>query len=206
MPYVKKYDFSGGMDMWYVIQTQTGREEELLLFMRKILTKGICNNSFVLKVAWPKRYNGQWRLYLKPLFPGYTFVETETPQKLFEELKKIPQFSKLLSCDKYEFVPLKKEEESFLMNLINAGKKEPFVIHPSKILVSEDGKVKVISGVLKQYEQEIIRVNLHKRYAVVKINMLGEKTVLFGILIENNDNFSAFEQESNEKHKREKRK
>lgn len=181
--------------MWYVIQTQTGKEEELLLFMRKMLTEGIYKRSFALKAEWPKRYDGQWQLHVKLMFPGYIFVETETPQRLFKGLKKIPQFSKLLSCDKYEFVALKKEEEIFLMNLINVGRDESFVIHPSKILVSQDGRVKVKSGALKQYEQEILIINLHKRYAVVKINMLGEKTVLFGIQIESKDNFDAFEQE-----------
>ena len=32
-----------------------------------------------------------------------------------------------------------------------------------------------------------MRVNLHKRYAVVRVRMLGEKTVLFGLAMEKDE-------------------
>ncbi len=41
--------------MWYVIQTITGKEEELMLFMRTILCREHFDNSFVIYAEWMKK-------------------------------------------------------------------------------------------------------------------------------------------------------
>ena len=50
--------------------------------------------------------------------------------------------------------------------------------------VDEEGKLEILNGALQSFKEEIVRVNLHKRYAVVRVKMLGEKTVLFGLAME----------------------
>ena len=100
------------------------------------------------------------------------------------------------------FVPLAEEEILFLkkisgnteqeiQRLRGDGREESenrekdcFLVRPSEIAVNQDGTIDVIRGPLKAFEKEILRINLHKRYAVVQVKMLGEKTVLFGIVME----------------------
>lgn len=190
--------FLGRTSMWYVIQTETGKEEEALLLMVSSLDKRLCGRYMILDAEWPKRSGGQWLLLRKNMFPGYIFVETETAEQLFLQLKKIPKLTKILGDGSYEFVPLAEEEIQFLQKISKRaerktqisekqGQKMPenclFVVHPSEIHVDQAGKIDVIRGPLKAFEREILRINLHKRYAVVKVEMLGEKTVLFGIVM-----------------------
>ena len=100
--------------MWYVIQTITGKEEELMLFMRTILCREHFDNSFVIYAEWMKRLGGEWQIQVRPLFPGYVFIETKEPDRLYMELKAVPKFSRLLGTGKDEFVPVSEEEEQFL--------------------------------------------------------------------------------------------
>ena len=92
--------------MWYVIQTETGREEEILRLMRRSLDKKLCSRYMILKAEWPKRSGGQWALLRKVMFPGYIFVETEEAEELFFQLKQVPKLTKILGNGKFEFVPL----------------------------------------------------------------------------------------------------
>ena len=82
--------------MWYVIQTETGREEEVLYLMSRLLDKRLCSRYMILEAEWPKRSGGQWLLLRKAMFPGYIFVETEEAEEVFFQLKQIPKLTKIL--------------------------------------------------------------------------------------------------------------
>ncbi len=188
--------------MWYVIQTETGKEEEALLLMRQLLNRKLCSRYMLLEAEWPKRSRGQWILLRKAMFPGYIFVETREAEKLFFQLKQIPKLTKILGNGKFEFVPLEEKEIQFLQKIsekteqnIQDSKEQIYktppsreeyctVVHPSKAVVDKNGQIYITGGPLKAFEEEILRINLHKRYAVVKVKMLGEKTVLFGLVME----------------------
>lgn len=189
--------------MWYVIQTETGKEEEILLFMRNMIPEELCRHCFLIWAEWPRRAGGQWNIVKKNMFPGYIFAETEEPEELFQRLKKVPGLTKLLGGDRCEFIPLGAEEERFFCMI---GEKEGnctgenraakgragtdkrkwdcLSVRPSTVRVDEEGKLEILNGALRSFKEEIVRVNLHKRYAVVRVRMLGEKTVLFGLAME----------------------
>lgn len=189
--------------MWYVIQTETGKEEEILLLMRNIIPEELCQYCFLIWAEWPRRAGGQWNIVKKNMFPGYIFVETEEPEELFQRLKKVPGLTKLLGGDRCEFIPLGAEEERFFRMIgekegnctrenratkCGAGtdkrKRYCLLVRPSTVRVDEEGKLEILNGVLQSFKEEIVTVNLHKRYAVVRVRMLGEKTVLFGLAME----------------------
>ena len=69
--------------MWYVIQTVTGKEEELMLFIRNILCRERYESCFVIYAQWMKRLGGEWQIQVRPLFPGYVFIDTEEPERLY---------------------------------------------------------------------------------------------------------------------------
>lgn len=189
--------------MWYVIQTETGKEEEILLFMRNMIPEEMCQNCFLIWAEWPKRVGGQWNLVKKNMFPGYIFAETGEPEALFQKLKKVPGLTKLLGGDRCEFISLGAEEERFFCMIgekegnctrenraakcgegTDKRKRHSLSVHPSTVRVDEEGKLEILNGALQSFKEEIVRVNLHKRYAVVRVRMLGEKTVLFGLAME----------------------
>lgn len=188
--------------MWYVIQTETGKEEEILLFIRNMIPEEMCRKCFLIRAEWPRRAGGQWNIVKKNMFPGYIFAETGEPEALFQKLKKVPGLTKLLGGDRCEFIPLGAEEERFLCMIGEdegyAGEKQAakcragtderkrycLSVRPSTVRIDGEGSLEILSGALLLFKEEIVRVNLHKRYAVVRVRMLGEKTVLFGLAME----------------------
>lgn len=169
--------------MWYVIQTRTGQEEEILLFFDCMISKELYQKCFVPKAEWLKRLGGEWQLKVNLLFPGYVFVETETPDSLFLELRAVPKLTKILGSGAYEFLPLKLEEEEFLRKIM--GEAGDYIVKVSTIHVSEDGVATVADGILKQFEKDIVRFNLRKRFALVRVWMLGEeRTLIFGLRLQ----------------------
>ena len=175
--------------MWYVIQTVAGKEEELLLFIRTLLCREYFENCFVIRVEWLKRLSGEWQLQVRALFPGYVFIETEDPERIYLEMKAVPRFSRLLGNSRNEFIPVNEEEERFLRLLIsNANQDQNLyeaVVKLTHVKTDENGKIISVIGALAYFEKEIVRVKLHKRYAIVKTRMLGEeRTLIFGIWLE----------------------
>ena len=175
--------------MWYVIQTITGKEEELMLFMRTILCREHFDNSFVIYAEWMKRLGGEWQIQVRPLFPGYVFIETKEPDRLYMELKAVPKFSRLLGTGKDEFVPVSEEEEQFLRMIIDNGEtavstvnNERAVVKLTVVETEADGGIISMDGALSCFNRNDVTGKLHKRYAVVKTRLLGEeRSLVFGI-------------------------
>ena len=179
--------------MWYVIQTITGKEGELISLIETILNKKLYSSCFVIKAEWMKRLGGEWQIQVRPLFPGYIFIDTKQPEQVFEELKKVPRFSKMLGNAQFEFIPVQVEEQHTLELLLEpedtledlSEESGERIIGLSEIFADEQGKIKITRGALKQYENNILRVDFHKRYAVVNTRILGkDRTLLFGFRLE----------------------
>ena len=85
--------------MWYVIQTITGKEQELRDVIGKMIHRESYKNCFVLYQECFRRRNGGLERKMEPLFPSYVFVETDRPQEFFAELKRVPRMSRFLGVD-----------------------------------------------------------------------------------------------------------
>ena len=107
--------------MWYVIQTTTGKEEELVAGIHAVLAGKGYRDCFVIKAEWLKRLGGTWRLKVCPLFPGYVFMETDDPGRIFQGLKQVPKFSKILGNGAFEFTAVEEEERRLLERLCGMG-------------------------------------------------------------------------------------
>lgn len=177
--------------MWYVLQTITGQEEELVEFIRILLSDDLYESCFVIKAEWMKRLGGIWKLQVGALFPGYVFIHSNEPEKLFMKLKKVPRFSKMLGNEKYEFIAVSEEERRYLETITgfsypelvkSSDCGESRIVRLSEVEVSGNGRVSRIEGPLQLFRDKIIQMNLHKRFAVVERPMFGKKqTLIFGI-------------------------
>lgn len=168
--------------MWYVIQTVTGKEEELLTFMRTIIRRDLYTECFVIKAEWMKHLGGTWQIQKRTIFPGYVFIDTEQPEILFQELKDIPKFSKILETGQFEFTPVNDKEKELLQLLIQKSHLFERVICLSEIELDDQGKIASICGALRYFKNQIIKFDFHKRFAVISVSALGgERTLLLGI-------------------------
>jgi len=162
-------------EMWYVIQTFGGQEEETANMIRKLLPSSCVEECFVPKRERLKKFQGCWRKVEEILFPGYVFGITSRPKELYQDLRKIPKFSRLLGREEEYFAALNEEEEALVRKLGN----EKHQTGISKVEVLEGRKIRVVEGPLKNYLGDVVKVNLHKREVAVKVEFMGRPMELY---------------------------
>ncbi len=152
--------------MWYVVQVRTG--DELKVADRlKLEVKTDNEDVFVPLFERRKCVKGEWTKVTKPLFPGYIFFQTDDAEDLYWRLKKLIAFTKILATGR-EYTPISAEEEMFIKNLIG----EDYVAEQS-IGVIEGDKIIVKQGPLYGLEGSIIKINRHKRIAIIRADFMG---------------------------------
>ena len=166
--------------MWYVIQTISGKEHEICTWMNTYLDKTLYKRCFVPLYEDVWRKNGIGHISIKKMFSGYLFLETDTPDKVYEALKKVPQLTVLLSMEEKSgrlFLPIRKEEELFFDSILSDGLMKVSYVHKSG-----RGNLSMVIGPLQSYTDNIVKLDLPHRRAIVEIPMLGEnRRVKFGL-------------------------
>ena len=155
--------------MWYVIQTLGGKEEESADMIRRRVSSYYVEDCFIPKRERLKKFHGIWNKEEEILFRGYVFVDSERPQGLDRELKQIPRLTKLLGREDEYFFALSQEEEELVRGIGDEKHKTSI----SRIAVEEGKKIRVLEGPLKGYTGDVVKVNLHKREVVVRVEFMG---------------------------------
>ena len=181
------------MNMWYVIQTFTGKEQEVAACINLKIDKHLFNRCFVPLYEDVWRKGGVGHISIKRMFAGYVFVHTDTPIELYEELKRFPKLTILLYTREKEFkelLSLHPEEEVFFDTILSEGTMRVSYVH-----VDGKGKIDTIIGPLHDYADHIVKVDLSHRRAMVEIPMLGEtKTVKFGLWTDRDEKLGWIEE------------
>lgn len=176
--------------MWYVMQTITGKEQELVDVIWRVMTgeRKKYERCFVLYQEYDRRSGGKLETCVETLFPSYVFVETDVPEEFFLELKHVPKMSKLLGADE-GFWTMNKEEELFLCHMLEksnpsnigtSGKtaeikqEKNYLIRPSFVWVDDKGEIKEAKGILEDYMNQIVKQRLRKRSVVIEIPFCGK--------------------------------
>lgn len=170
------------LEMWYVIQTITGKEKELVSMIENIVAGEGYDKCFVIQHECIWKIEGQYRLHIEPLFPSYVFVETDSPEEIFLKLKRVPRLAKLLGSDGI-FSTVQKEEEKLLKTMIRDD--GDYIVRRSLVRVDSVGMIISAEGALKRYVEKIVKKRIRKRSVVVEIPFLGEnRRIQLGIRLE----------------------
>ena len=161
--------------MWYVIQTLGGQEERTVNMIRKLICPSRMEACFVPKRERLKKFQGCWHKVEEILFPGYVFGITSRPEELYQDLRRIPKFNRLLGREGEYFVPLNDEEEALVKKLGNEDHRTEI----SKVEVLEGKRIRVVEGPLKDYMADVVKVNLHKREVAVEVEFMGRPMELY---------------------------
>ena len=187
--------------MWYVILTQTGREQELTECIEHVLAGEGYRACFVIEKEYIWRNGGERTIYRKPLFPSYVIVDTDMPEAFFLALKRIPKLSKLLRTD-CEFWAIREDEKELLCRMMgrnaadvdedkngaesaDAGSAETdgtresapgdsCIVRLSPVMLDADGNIVKTEGPLAFFQDKIVRKRTRKRVVTVEAELLGE--------------------------------
>ena len=160
--------------MWCVVHVRDGGEERAEDFVASLLPKNIKARCFHLIRGRRKKYEGQWHTVYEDLFPGYVFIDTDDPERVYKELRKTPK-PKLLFSDEEYVSALERHESDFMERLADRNGR----IGISRVRIGEDGKIRCLSGPLRAMEDKVKRVNLHKRIAEIEADVMGKKRILY---------------------------
>ena len=166
--------------MWYVIQTQTGKEQELTECIEHVLAGEGYRACFV----------------------------TDTPEAFFLALKRIPKLSKLLRTD-CEFWSIREAEKELLCRMMGrtaadvdedkikdicreiakiskkaasagvnemreSAQKKHYIVRLSPVTLDADGNIVKAEGPLAFFKDQIVRKRIRKRVVTVEVELLGE--------------------------------
>ena len=157
--------------MWYVVWTKTGQEEKVMELCRKeIAETGAFEECFLPKYEKAWKENGKWGIKKDILFPGYLFFVTNEVDRLFAELRKIPELTKILG-DGEGPVPLYEHEIEFLEKYTN---REHTLEMSTGDLIG--GQLIVTDGPLKDFQGKVVHIDRRKREATLELEFFGRTT------------------------------
>ncbi|MBN1897420.1 MAG: antiterminator LoaP [Spirochaetes bacterium] len=154
---MKKYSLIN----WYVIQTRSGFEHKV----KDRIEKTKIDNLLTLlpkRKLWIRR-KGNFFYEIKPLFPGYFFIQVKMDPLIARSLKKVSGVLRILGNQgKPKTVPSK--EMKIILSLMLHNQ----IIPPSKIFFLNE-RVKVIAGPLFGMEGKIVSVDRRKKRIKIRL-------------------------------------
>lgn len=159
------------MENWYVIQVRTGTEDKIVKACELLIAKECLEECFIPRYTRVKKIRGFWIEVEEKLFPGYVFMISNDVARLFQELKRIPDLTKMLGKYENEVYPLNEDEVVFLKSF---GKEEHVV--DMSVGYIEGDKIRVTSGPMMGKEGLIKKVDRHKRLAFIEVEFFGKIT------------------------------
>lgn len=157
---------------WYVIQVATGKEEGMCRLIERIAPEGVLEECFSPRYATQMKVRGEWVSVEKLLFPGYLIAVTDQVERLEVALRRIPEFSRLLSMGE-TFVPLHEDDQAWIGAFTEKGARTV----PMSVGVIEGDRVVVTDGPLVGLEALIKKVNRHKSLAFLEFEICGRRVV-----------------------------
>ena len=105
----------------------------------------------------------------KPLFPGYVFMSTENLDAyLYGKISEATNYYHFLRDDK-NIIPLSGRDLDYIQLLITSGE----TVGISKATFDENDRIVILSGPLKGFKGNIIRVDRRKQRVTVSIDLCG---------------------------------
>ena len=137
--------------LYYVIQVATGTEDKVEEQVKTIVENGLYDFCFHPMRRVKKKYRGEWKEIHDKLLPGYVFITSNCIQELYQELRCVPAFTKILGKDVEQFIPLPKHEVEWLEQIMGSSNQN-MEVQLSQVSVSEDDLITILSGPLKNVE------------------------------------------------------
>lgn len=166
--------------LWYVIQTYTGKEEQLVKMIRRQVPGECYGECFVAYYEQLRDRRQENQIHILRLFPGYIFISCDDAGLLFQQLKRIPAMSKIMTAGAFAFTPLHEGEAEFLLQVMDAE----HIVRLTYVATDGRDHVSYLSGPLQYCVSGIQSYRFRDRYANVRLRIAGEeKIVRMGIIL-----------------------
>ena len=167
--------------MWYVIQTRTGYEKELVKQLEVYCSDFSRENCLIPMYEDVRRSEGKSWISYRRLLPGYVLVNTEKQENIHKGLKKVGEFARMLLAEQEDgnklFLPVSEADMAFLESILEDG-----LMHVSFVEHVKGMKIGKIIGPLAKYGNHISNIDFRHRRAVVDAEIFEKKRrIKFGL-------------------------
>lgn len=152
--------------MWYVIQVMTGKEIDIA---GKLKEQGI--KALVPRDERIIRSGGSWVRKEYVTFSSYVFLDMIYSAENYYRVRGVPGVIRFLG-DSQNPSRLSYLEAEWIQRLTG---KDNAPIKPTIVGVDENGDLKAVKGVLKQFENRVLKFDRRSRRATVELTICGEK-------------------------------
>lgn len=153
-----------GRRRWYAIYAP-GREQATCDKVRRLLSRDVLEDAFVMrKERWTKR-GGQWSLRTVPMHQGYFFAVTRDVLLLERELSRLSFPVHLAGAEGRHLPSLSAQAQKWYEGALDGTH-----IMRASAGVMEDGALRVCSGPLAGQENRVFGVDRHKRLCQVTVD------------------------------------
>lgn len=154
--------------MWYVMQTQTGKEAELAQKCTNMIAKP-GEEIFVMYGERMFKKFGNWEKRMQALFRGYVFIDTDDIEDFRIRTFSLPNAVKILKSGD-EMWPIHDDEEEFLKKI--GG--EEHIVRMSEGYSFGD-KLSVVRGSMVGMEGRVRSIDRHNRTATLYVRVAGRE-------------------------------
>jgi transcriptional antiterminator NusG len=122
-----------------------------------------------------KRIRGMDQKVYIQMFPGYLFVDTNDPDGLTDRIHKnrnktLFWYCRMLRGDEYA-LPISDEEQRWVKKFTGEGH-----VFASSTGILKAKRLTVISGPLKDFTGDVVKINRHKNTATIRLPFMGQLT------------------------------
>ena len=153
---------------YYSIHVLTSAEEDFARRLSPVIGAG---RLILPKKKLAIRRKGKISQVLKPVFPGYVFVESDdilAEPDAYWAIRRTPGFIRFLR-ESAEPTPLSEHDVALLRRFISFGEYADI----SKVSFDENERIVVLEGPLKGMEGQIVRVNRRKMRVKILLDLYG---------------------------------
>jgi transcriptional antiterminator NusG len=163
------------MQNWCVLFVKTGKEFKVERQLKdKFYDERFC--PFVPMIEVIMRIGGQNKKEIRPMFPGYVFIESDVSN--YDFMKSTSKFiytsNDIIGLMKYpgvdNIIYMSNHEQSTLQKFFN----NDFCVESSTGIIVGD-KICIKSGPLIGFESQIRKIDRHKRAAWIDMELFGER-------------------------------
>lgn len=158
---------------WYVLQCKTGHEEKIIRSCKQRLSTFALDDAFSFSCERLWRVEGQWKRMEKEMFPGYVFLESSHLDALSDELEEYRKILRVMEEPGY-LISVYEEEERYLTEL--CGKEHRLELSYG-YRDQENGTSYITAGPLEGRQNQIIKIDWHRRFAQIEI-VLAKRTAV----------------------------
>jgi len=160
---------------WYVIHTQTGKEDSVRKSIENMLEQNPDNRKFIAQIFIPTEKvaevrSGERRITERKFYPGYLLVEMELNDKSWYLIKNTFGVTGFVGTRTKPVALNEKEVKEILDQTKEDAKPVP------KVLFKEGEVVRVKEGPFKNFSGTIEETNLEKGKIKVMISIFGRAT------------------------------